>query len=211
MDLYFSPLACSMATRIVLLEAGGSANFINVDPKTKTLPDGSDFRAIHPLGYVPVLRTDAGDLLSENAAILQYVADRFPDAGLAPTDPWQRAKLQQVLNFVATELHRTLFTPLLDPKASAEMKAYVIAKGESRLAYLDTYLAGREFMLDRFTVADAYLTVVLSWSRATPLDLAKWPNLKNYISRMRKRPSIAKALEIENPLYLEEQARHRAA
>jgi glutathione S-transferase len=211
MDLYFSPLACSMATRIALIEAGGTANFIYVDPKTKTLPDGSDFRAINPLGYVPVLRTDAGELLSENAAILQYVADRFPQAGLAPTDPWQRAKLQQCLNFVATELHRGLFTTLLDSKASAETKAYVIAKGESRLGYLNNYLAGREFLLDRFTVADAYLTVVLTWSRATPLDLAKWPHLKDYASRMRRRPSIAQALEIENPLYLEEQARHRAA
>jgi glutathione S-transferase len=211
MDLYFSPLACSMATRIALNEAGGTATFINVDPKTKTLPDGSDFRAINPLGYVPVLRTDAGELLSENAAILQYVADRFPESGLAPADPWQRSKLQQWLNFVSTELHRGMFTTLLDSKASAEIKAYVIAKGESRLNYLDAHLAGREFLLDRFSVADAYLTVVLSWSRATPLDLAKWPNVKDYASRMRKRPSVAAALEVENPLYLEEQARHRAA
>ncbi len=211
MDLYFSPLACSMATRIVLNEAGGTANFINVDPKTKKLPDGADFRAINPLGYVPVLRTDAGELLSENAAILQYVADRFPQAGLAPTDAWERAKLQQWLNFIASELHRGLFTTLLDPKASAETKAYVMEKGKWRLDYLDAHLAGREFVLDRFSVADAYLTVVLSWSRATPLDLSKWPNVKDYASRMRKRPSVALALEIENPLYLEEQARHRAA
>jgi glutathione S-transferase len=104
-----------------------------------------------------------------------------------------------------------MFTTLLDSKASAEIKAYVIAKGESRLNYLEAHLAGREFLLDRFSVADAYLTVVLSWSRATPLDLAKWPNVKDYASRMRKRASVAAALEVENPLYLEEQARHRAA
>jgi glutathione S-transferase len=211
MDLYFSPLACSMATRIALTEAGASATFINVDPKTKRLPDGADFRAINPLGYVPALRTDTGELLTENTAVLQYVADRFPAAGLAPTDRWQRAKLQQWLNFIAAEIHRGMFTTLLDSKAPEAAKEHARAKGESRLTYLNDHLAGREFLLDQFTVADAYLAVVLSWSRATPIDLGKWPNLKDYVSRLRKRPSVAAALEIENPLYLEEQARHRAA
>ncbi|MCZ7659524.1 MAG: glutathione S-transferase N-terminal domain-containing protein [Xanthobacteraceae bacterium] len=211
MDLYFSPLACSMATRIALAEAAAEATFIEVDPRTKRLPDGTDFRAVNPLGLVPVLRTDAGELLFENAAILQYVADRFPAAGLAPADPWQRARLQQWLNFIASEVHRGLFTILLDPKAPAAAKEHAIAKGESRLAYLDAHLAGREFLLDRFTVADAYLCVVLGWSRATSLDLGKWPNLKAYASRLRKRASIARALAVENPLYLAEQARHAAA
>ena len=83
MDLYFSPLACSLATRIALYEAGAEANYLEVDPNTKIVQnDGSDFRAINPLGLVPTLRTDDGAVLTENAAILQYVADRHPQAGI---------------------------------------------------------------------------------------------------------------------------------
>ena len=86
MDLYFSPLACSMATRIALYEAGEAATYLEVDPKTKVVQkDGSDFRQVNPLGLVPTLRTDDGTVLTENAAILQYVADRFPKAGIGPT------------------------------------------------------------------------------------------------------------------------------
>ena len=95
MKLYFSPLACSMATRICLYEAGADAAFIEVDPKTKRTLDGHDYRAVHPLGLVPALDIGESEVLTENAAILQYVAARFPDARLAPTEPSERARLQQ--------------------------------------------------------------------------------------------------------------------
>lgn len=112
MDLYFSPLACSMATRVALYEAGAEANYLEVDPPTKTvLSDGSDFRAINPIGLVPTLRTDEGVVLTENAAILQYVADRFPQSDLGAAQGIDRTRLHQWLCFIGTELHKGLFLP----------------------------------------------------------------------------------------------------
>ena len=213
MELYFSPLACSMATRVVLYEAGESASFLEVDPKTKrVLASEADFLAVNPLGLVPTLRTDDGDILTENAAILQYVANRFPGANITASNDRERARLHQWLCFIGTELHKGLFGTLLDRKAPAEVHAYTLKKSLSRLDYLNTYLEGREFLLDRFTVADAYLVTVLNWSLATPqIDVAKWPNVKDYLSRLRKRPSVAKALAEEMVLYQAEIARHKAA
>ena len=156
MDLYFSPLACSMATRIALYEAGREANYLEVDPKTKVVQkDGSDFRDVNPLGLVPTLRTDDGAVLTENAAILQYVADRFPQAGIGAAAGIERSRLHQWLCFIGTELHKGLFVPLLDRKAVSDVKAYVIDKNLSRLDYLENYLTGRDYLLDHFSVADA--------------------------------------------------------
>ena len=213
MDLYFSPLACSMATRIALYEAGQKADFIEVDPKTKTVvKDNSDFYAVNPLGLVPVVRTDDGVILTENAAILQHVAERFADSGIGARPGIERSKLQQWLCFIGTEVHKSLFTPLLGKTVPAEVKAYTLEKYLSRLDYLDKYLTGREFVLDHFSVADAYLTTVLNWSIATPMiDFSKYPAVKDYLERMRKRPSIAKALAEEFALYQAEIARHKAA
>jgi glutathione S-transferase len=211
MQLYYSPLACSMASRIAFYEAGADATFIEVDPKTKLTRDGKDFREIHPLGLVPTLRTDDGDILTENAAILQYVADFFPRAKLAPTDRLERARLHEWLCFIGTELHKGLFGPLLDAKAPEGAKAYALEKGASRLSHLEKHLTGREFLLDRFSVADAYLFTVLNWSVVTPIDLKKWPALSAYFARLRDRPSVAKAFAEERTLYAEEQARHKAS
>ena len=211
MDLYFAPLACSMATRIAIYEAGADARFIEVDTKAKRILDGGDYLAINPIGYVPTLRTDDGAVLTENAAILQYVANRFPAADLAPTDGIARARLQAWLSFVGTELHKGLFIPLLDRKAPEGAKTYAMEKYRPRLDYLNDYLSGREFLLDRFSVADAYLAVVLNWSRATTIDFEEWPALKNYFSRMRQRPSIARALAEEGALYVKQQERSKAA
>jgi glutathione S-transferase len=192
MDLYFSPLACSLATRIALYEAGTEARYLEVDPKTKIVQnDGSDFYQVNPLGLVPTLRTDEGLVLTENAAILQYVADRC---------------------FIGTELHKGLFVPVLDRKAPPEVKTYILGKGLSRLDYLEKYLQGREFLLDHFCVADAYLVTVINWTMATPpIELAKWPAVKAYYERLRARPSIARAIAEEFKLYQAELARHKAA
>jgi glutathione S-transferase len=139
MDLYFSPLACSMATRIALYEAGAEANYFEVDPQTKVVQnDGSDFRNVNPLGLVPTLRTDEGAVLTENAAILQYVADRFPQAGITAKSSTERSRLHQWLCFIGTELHKGLFITLLDKKAPSEAKEYVLGKNLSRLDYLET-------------------------------------------------------------------------
>ena len=213
MDLYFSPLACSMATRIAFYEAGANPNFLEVDPKTKVvLSDGSDFRNVNPLGLVPTLRTDDGVVLTENAAILQYVADRFPQATIGTDSGMERSRLHQWLCFIGTELHKALFVPLLDKKAVPEVKAYVLAKNLSRLDYLENHLRGRDYLLDHFSVADAYLVTVINWTMATPpVELAKWPTLKAYYERLRTRPSIARALREEFELYKAELARHKAA
>lgn len=213
MDLYFSPLACSMATRVALYEVGAEANYLEVDPPTKkVLNDGSDFRTVNPIGLVPTLRTDEGVVLTENAAILQYVADRFPQPGLGAAAGIDRTRLHQWLCFIGTELHKGLFVPVLDRKASQEVKAYVLEKNLSRLDYLDNYLKGREFLLDHFSVADAYLVTVINWTMATPpIELSKWPNVKAYYERLRQRPSIARAIAEEFELYKAEQARKKAA
>lgn len=208
MDLYFSPLACSMATRIALYEAGIKGNFISVDTQAKKLGDGSDFFAVNDMGQVPVLRTDEGELLTENPAVLQYVADRNPQSGLAPQGGIERYRLQQWLNFITSELHKVVFIPLLDPTSPEASKLYAREKAERRFAHLNKHLEGRNFLLDRFTVADAYLVTVLNWSRFVGLDLAEWPAVRMYLDRMLKRPNVAKALAEEMSLYEQQQQAH---
>jgi len=211
MDLYFSPLACSLASRIALYEAGAEARFIEVDPKSKRTPDGADYREIYPVGLVPLLRLDDGSLLRENAAILQYIAARYPQAELVPADAAERARVQQWLSFIGTELHKGLFIPLFDQKAPEGTRPHVLKKQESRLKYLNDHLSGRDFLLDRFTVADAYLYTVLNWTTATSVDLTTFPAIQQYHRRLQKRPSVAKAFQEELALYKAELARHQAA
>ncbi|MCA9641434.1 MAG: glutathione S-transferase N-terminal domain-containing protein [Polyangiaceae bacterium] len=202
MKLYFSPLACSMATRIALYEAGVEAEFVEVDARAKrTLKEDGDYLQVNPLGLVPVLEEDDGRLLKENMAVLQRVARLDSGKHLAPTGDDAQAELQQWLSFVSTELHKGVFSLLFDRKAAPEVKAYALGKAESRLDYLAGYLEGREFLLSDFSVADAYLVTVLNWFAATPVDLGRWPALKAYFSRLRQRPSVSKAMGEERVLY----------
>jgi glutathione S-transferase len=122
MDVYFSPLSCSMASRIALYEANASARFIEVDPKTKRTLDGADFLAVNPLGLVPVIRTDDDEVLTENAAILQYIADGVPDAALAPSRGMARSRLQQWLSFIGTECTRPCSYRCSTPRCRARRK-----------------------------------------------------------------------------------------
>jgi glutathione S-transferase len=211
MELYFAPLACSLATRIALYEAGVQADYRCVDLRAKRVAGGGDFFAVNPMGQVPALRTDADEVLTENPVVLQYVADAYPAAGLAPASGMARYRLQQWLNFIGTELHKAVFIPLLDPKAPEGAKAFAREKAALRFAHLDKHLAGRDYLLDRFTVADAYLTTVLNWTQPTNIDLAQWPAVQAYFRRMHGRPSVAKAFGEELALYKEEQARKGAA
>ena len=215
MELYFAPLACSMSTRIALAEAGAAIDLVEVDTHAKrVLTNGADYCVVNPLGYVPALRLDDGTVLTENSAILQYIADQYPEAQLAPpaSDRIGRAKLRQWLSFISAELHKGLMTPLLGDKTPHEVKAWTLGKYAPRLAYLDAKLKDREFLLDRFSVADGYLTTVLNWTRATPeIDLSAYPNVKAYLERMRARPSVAAALATEILLFHAEVARRKAA
>lgn len=207
MELYFAPLACSLATRIALYEAGEAARFVQANTRSKKLEDGGDLFAINPMGQVPALRLDDGSILTENTAILQHVADRFPNARLAPASGVERSKVQQWLGFIGTELHKAVFVPLLDEKASEEVKRYSRDKIALRMATLQAHLRGREYLLDSFSIADAYLTTILNWASATQVDLKQWPEVHEYYQRMLKRPSIARAVGEEFALYKEEQAR----
>jgi glutathione S-transferase len=208
MELFFSPLACSMASRITLYEAGATATFVEVDAKTKRTLTGLDYYTINPLGLVPALRLPGGEMLFENAAILQALADLHPQAALAPRTGFARSVLQQWLSFIGTELHKALFIPLFDktqPQASREKTLHA---GTKRLAMLQAHLERREFLLDTWSVADAYLTTVLNWHVATSVDLARWPAVKAYFERMCARPATAKAMAEERALYAEELRRH---
>ncbi len=200
MKLYFNPLACSLGSRIALYETGLAADFVYVDSQTKRAADGSDFRQVNPLGMVPALVLDDGTVLPENAAVLQYIADR---GGLEPATGMPRSFLQQWLCFIGTELHKG-FVPLLDKKAGAEVKAYAIEKLRPRLAHVDAHLAKQPFLLDRFTVADGYLFAVLNWTQVTPIKLAEYPALAAFHARMLERPAVQRAFEEERALYVAE-------
>ena len=207
-ELYFSPMACSLASRIVCYEAGLDMRFVEVDPVTKRTAHGGDYRAIHPLGLVPALRTDDGVVLTENAAVLQYLAASAPHAALAPLDGLELARLHQWLCFIGTELHKAMFIPLFDRKAPDGTAAHALAKAKSRLDHLEAHLNGRTYLLDRFSVADAYLCTVLNWAGPTRVDLAPWPSIHAYHRRIAERPAAARAIREEWSLYEAELARH---
>jgi glutathione S-transferase len=209
MELFFSPLACSMASRITLYEAGATATFTEVDAKSKRTLSGLDYCTINPLGLVPALRLPGGEVLFENAAILQTLADLHPQAALAPRSGFARSLLQQWLSFIGTELHKSLFIPLFDKTLSEAAREKTLTAGAKRLAVLQAHLDQREFLLEAWSVADAYLTTVLNWHVVTDVDLARWPAVKNYFERMCARPATARAMSEESVLHAEELRRHR--
>src|SRR5580704_3282908 len=179
MHLYFSPLACSMATRIALYEAGANAHFIYVDGAAKKTEAGEDYLAINPLGLVPALRLDDGSVLTENAAILGYLADKYWPVGAE-----DRARRQQWIGFVNSELHTGAFSAILSPRTSDEVRAYALDKARARLAYLETALSARDYLNGDYSSADGYLFVVLNWTRVRGPDLAQFPNLLAYRDRI---------------------------
>ena len=213
MDLYFSPLACSMATRIALYEAGAEANFLEVDPKTKTvLQDKSDFRGINPLGLVPTLRTDDGVILTENAAILQHVAERFPDANISAKAGVERSRLQQWLCFIGTELHKGAVRAAARSEGAGGGEVLCHAEIPLAARPREQHLEGREFLLDHFSVADAYLATVLNWTHRDPGDRSgEVAGDQGVFGRIQQRPSVMKAVSEEFTLYKAELARHKAA
>lgn len=209
MELYFAPLACSLATRIALHEAGANARYVQVDTHTKQLADGHDFYPVNPLGQVPVLREDDGWQLTENTAILPYVADRFPDARLAPpAGSRERARMQQWLGFIGTELHKAVFVPLLAHETDEAVKDYSRGKAALRFGVLERHLDGRAWLLDAFSVADAYLFTVLNWAPHAGIDLGAWPAVHAYTRRVHERPAVAKALREELEIFARERAAH---
>ncbi|HMS21676.1 glutathione binding-like protein [uncultured Sphingorhabdus sp.] len=200
MQLYFAPLSCSMATRITLYELGLEAEFHQVGLMNKQLvADGSDYLAINPKGQVPALRTDDGDILTEGPAILQYVADLDPDHRMAPAaGTIGRAKLHQWLNYIATEIHKAVFYFMFNPASPPEAKAFARDKLlPARYDFLSRHMEGRDYLLDQFSVADAYLATSLNWAAPAGVDLAQWPVLKAWHERILTRPAVARAFAEE--------------
>ncbi|MFO1068568.1 MAG: glutathione transferase GstA [Geminicoccaceae bacterium] len=198
MKLYYSPGACSLSPHIALREAGLPFELVKVDLKGKVTEHGDDFRKVNPKGAVPALQLDDGHVLTEGAAIVQYVADRKPEARLAPAaGSIDRYRLQEALNFVASEIHKG-FAPLFYPGYSDDAKALQKASLRARLDYLEGELKNRPYLTgDHYTVADGYLFVVLGWTGYVGLDLADWPTLKAYHARIAGRPAVQAALKAE--------------
>jgi glutathione S-transferase len=201
MQLYFSPGACSLASHITLREAGLPFDLARTDVKAKKLDDGSDYFAVNSKGAVPALRLDDGQVLTEGPAILQYLADLKPESGLAPkAGTLQRYRLLEWLNFITSEIHKS-FSPLWNPTAGPEVKAYARAVLEKKFDWLEKQLAGKTFLTgDTFTIADAYLFTVVNWSQFVEIDLARWPTLQAFQGRVAARPKVQEALAAEGLL-----------
>jgi len=206
MKLYYAPGACSLSPHIVSRELGIPVELKKVDNKTKTIEGGGDFREVNPRGYVPALELDDGQILTEGPAIVQYLADRKPDAGLAPkAGSIERYRLQEWLNFLTSEVHKQ-FSPLFKPNTPEDYKPVAKQNLATRFDWLDKQLAGKDYLMGKnFTVADAYLFVLLNWTKPTQIDLAKWPNLVAFQKRAGSRPKVKEALQAEGLLPKEAQ------
>lgn len=198
MKLYYTPGACSLAPHIVLCESGLPYILERVDLRNKTIADGRDFLAINPLGYVPVLELNNGEMLTEGTAILFYLADRVPNLGLVPpAGEVARYRLLAWLNFIGSELHKN-FSPLFGKDTPAEYKAQVSARLATRFAHVDGVLAYSPYLADGvFTIADAYLFVVSNWAAIVGFDLAPYPHLLAFRERVAARPSVQRAMQEE--------------
>jgi glutathione S-transferase len=198
MKLYYSPGACSLASHIALLEAGLPFTTDRVDMRTRQTSDGRAFTTVNPNGYVPSLELDNGEILNEGQAILQYVADQKPAAQLAPAPgTLPRYRLIEWLSFISSELHKS-FGPLLRPGGPEDVKTAARDKLGLRLNYVAGHLASRQYLVgDHFTVADAYLYTILTWTRIAGIDLAAWPVLAAYRERIQQRPTVQAARATE--------------
>jgi glutathione S-transferase len=201
MKLYYLTGACSLASNIALREAGLKFELVKVDRHTRKAADGHDYNEINPKGYVPALVLDNGETLTENVAVLQYIADHSPASKLAPAaGTMERHRLVEWLAFVSSEIHKS-FSPLFREDATDATKQYTLANLTRRLDHLNRMLANKTFLMgEQFTVADCYLFTVLSWSPHVKLDLGKWPELKRYVDRIAARPHVIEALKSEGLL-----------
>jgi glutathione S-transferase len=201
MKLYFAPGACSLASHIALLEAGLPFTTERVDLGKKVTASGADFRAINPKGYVPALGLNDGAVLTEGSAILQYIADLAPQAALVPAvGTIERYRVIEWLTFIGTELHKN-FSPLFNKASSEDMKSAARTALANRFGYVARMLEGRDYLAGaQFTVADAYLFTVASWSGFVGFDLSDWPLLQAYLARVAARPAVHQALGDEGLL-----------
>jgi glutathione S-transferase len=200
MKLFYKPGTCSLATHIILNELEYQYELEKTDTGTSTTESGINYLSVNPNGYVPALQTDDGEVITENPAILQYLADKAPEAGLAPPNgSFARTRLQELLNFLSAELHKAygpFFSnePLDDSAASKASQ-----KIARRVTHLERRLSdGRAYLLGAdFGVADAYAFVVLNWSGTVGFDLGAFPKVSSFVERVRTRPSVVRAMIAE--------------
>jgi glutathione S-transferase len=202
MKLYYSPGTCSLSPHIILREAGAKFDLEKVDGATKKTTTGKSFLAINPKGYVPVLELDDGQILTEGAAIVQYIADSHPGARLAPNvGTIERSRMQEHLNFTASELHKS-FGPLFSPVSSDESKKAAVSSVKKNFNHFEKVLSdGRAYLVgDQFTPADTYLFAVSSWAGPTGIGLSDWPYLEKHNDRIAARPKVREAMMAEGLL-----------
>ncbi len=197
MKLYYSPGACSLAPHIAAKEEGLSLELVRVDLRTHRTEHGDDYWRLNPKGYVPALELDDGSLLTENVAILPFLADQRPEAGLAPPpETMARTRLIEWLAFLATELHKS-FGPIFH-HGNDTLKVEARETIERWLAHVATHLTDHDFLMgDRFTVADAYLFVILRWVDLAQIPLNRFPALASYRARIAARPAVQAAMKEE--------------
>jgi glutathione S-transferase len=197
MKLYYATGACSLASHIALIESGLPHTIAKVDLRKHTLEDGSDFFAINPKGYVPLLELDDGTKLAEGVVILQYIADRVPGKLAPEYGTLPRYRVMEWLTFVNSEIHKQ-YSPLFYPNTPDATKDAQRAKLASRFEYLSKVLQSQPYLAgDKFTIADAYLFTILNWSPSLKVDLAPFPALVAYQERVRARPSVQRAMTLE--------------
>ena len=198
MKLYYAPGACSLSPHIVLLEAGLPFDLEKVDLRAKKLENGEDYLKLNPKGQVPALVLDSGELVTEGPVIVQLIADKAPAKNLAPgRDSAERYRLQEWLNFITAELHKN-FSPIFSSALSDDAKAFFKDRVMGKFKYLDGKLAGHDYLMGKqFTVADAYLFVMLTWAERMKFDLSGLPNLSAYKARVAARPKVQEALAKE--------------
>lgn len=198
MKLYYVPGVCSLASHIALRESGLPFELDKMDPATRRAASGENYLEANPKGSVPALRLDNGEVLTEGAVILQYIADQVPASGLAPVPgTMQRYRLAEWLNYIATDVHKQ-YSPLFNPKLPPEWRENQVNVLTKRFDYLTQRLGKQSYLMgENFTVADAYLFVVLGWNARLKIDLNPWPSLKNYLTRITARPAVQAALKIE--------------
>lgn len=202
MKLYYKPGACSLASHIILKEIGQDFEIESVDTDNQITESGDNFSKINPKGYVPVLSLDNGYNLTEGAAVLQYLADQNPEAGLAPeSGTFERTRLQEHLNYISTELHKA-FGPFFSPKTSDEEKQIATENVERKMDHFESIFDdGRAYLLgNKFSVVDAYFFVVSSWVVPTGIGLEKWPRIAAFSTRVADREAVQSAMRDEGLL-----------
>ncbi len=200
MKLYYKSGACSMAAHIVLNEVGANYVAEKVDTSTGATETGANYKSINPRGYVPAIVLEDDTVITENAAILQYLADQWPQSALAPpTTHRDRYRLQELLSFLSSELHKA-FSPYFSGRDLSDAeKDTAFAKLSRQLDHVESLLSdGRQYLVgDTFTVADAYAFVILNWTNFIGVSLANWPKSKAFLERHAQRPSVQTTLEQE--------------